>query len=603
MAFTPKKITKDIILKTLQKIKDEGIKLNTSTKFDVEINGELFPPKEVMRYAHKELNGEFIWKLTGGEPTNKFLRDLGYKIIHKKESEGIEQIITKYKARIKETKLENEIYKWKLLKEFNGRPNLEAEDLFQEVKSVKFQNLVYAMGIAVLNELVRNYPEEMRRLLGNLFNDDNDLKTRINTYSEESLKLYRQNEEKLSHHQDERSISSYLAFQDANKYPLYKDSFYKKFCKLNGVKSKSKGDKYVHYKVLLEDFIDEYIKPDQELIDLVRSYLPEDAHEDKNNYILAQDILYQMLDQYAAETNYWVFQCNPNFFDIKTSLRNEILDTWTVSAHKDKIKPGDKVIIWVTGDESGCYALAEVTSEPHPEDSSEDDKLWKTEKIGSLKADIKITHNLVENPILKNVFEDFKEFENFKAGAQGTNFSSNKEEYDKIISLIDEKAGRFNDYKTNPDFDIYIKHLKDLISDLNLQKDDPRAVFSVTGDKLTFTIGQRYCFTFYTKDKRGIIGFISTTPLSEEYSDYNGKPEAYLNFRHNIKFSPNEWNNIVSACKIELKRTTKSSYLKYSDNDFINYLFNTSKQNIVKVDLPKNLSSILISLKFSKLCW
>ena len=155
--------------------------------------------------------------------------------------------------------------------------------------------------------------------------------------------------------------------------------------------------------------------------------------------------------------------------------------------------------------------------------------------------------------------------------------------------LDQNKSGRFEDFKTYPDFESYIEHLKELISALNIQKDDPRVVFSVTSDKLTFTIGQRYCFTFYTKDKRGIIGFISTSPLSDKYSDYSGKPEAYLNFYAKIKFTPDEWDNIVEACKVELNRASKSSYLKYSDNDFEDYLFNTPKQNIVKVDLPKNL--------------
>jgi hypothetical protein len=237
-------------------------------------------------------------------------------------------------------------------------------DLFQEVKEVKFQNLVYAMGIAVLNELIKLYPSEMRSLLDNLFRNEADLEMRVKKYSQESLKLYRLNEKKLGHHQDERSISTYLAFQDANKYPLYKDSFYKKFCKLNDVKHKRKGQKYVHYKAMLDSFIDEYIKPDQELIDLVRSYLPENAHEDSNHYILAQDVLYQMLDQEPEETSYWVFQGNPKLYDFETGLSEDVIKDWTVSAHKDKIKVGDKVILWITGSNSGCYALAEITEEP-----------------------------------------------------------------------------------------------------------------------------------------------------------------------------------------------------------------------------------------------
>lgn len=70
------------------------------------------------------------------------------------------------------------------------------------------------------------------------------------------------------------------------------------------------------------------------------------------------------------KVNYWIFQGNPKF-DFETALREEILTDWTVSAHKDKIKVGDKVILWITGDQSGCYALAEVTSEPHQKTTSQ----------------------------------------------------------------------------------------------------------------------------------------------------------------------------------------------------------------------------------------
>ena len=74
---------------------------------------------------------------------------------------------------------------------------------------------------------------------------------------------------------------------------------------------------------------------------------------------------------------------------------------WTVSKHKDKIKVGDKVILWITGNKSGCYAMAEVTSEPHPKIPAADDHLWKEADKNELKAGLSITHNLVDSPILK----------------------------------------------------------------------------------------------------------------------------------------------------------------------------------------------------------
>ena len=87
MAFEPDKITKDLIQKAVEKIEKENIQLESSTKFDVIINGKAYPPKEIMRYAHELLNGEHIWERSGGEPTNKYFTALGFKIKAKQESD------------------------------------------------------------------------------------------------------------------------------------------------------------------------------------------------------------------------------------------------------------------------------------------------------------------------------------------------------------------------------------------------------------------------------------------------------------------------------------------------------------------------------------
>lgn len=142
------------------------------------------------------------------------------------------------------------------------------------------------------------------------------------------------------------------------------------------------------------------------------------------------------------KVNYWIFQGNPKVFDFETALKENLLDDWTVSAHKDKIKVGDKVILWITGNKSGCYALAEVTSEPHIKSQSPDDHLWKEENKSNLKAGIKITHNLVEKPILKEEVSSIEELSDLKVGNQGTNFLSNQEEFEIILQMAENKINR-----------------------------------------------------------------------------------------------------------------------------------------------------------------
>ncbi len=152
--------------------------------------------------------------------------------------------------------------------------------------------------------------------------------------------------------------------------------------------------------------------------------------------------------------SYWVFQGNPRSFDYETALKQELVTEWTVSAHKDKIKVGDKVILWITGDNSGCYALAEVTSEPHERTSSQDDHLWKEDDKSELKADIKITHNLVASPILKEIIDSIEELKDLKVGNQGTNFSATRQEYNTLLKMAE--TNRFSWVKTHIQLSQYL---------------------------------------------------------------------------------------------------------------------------------------------------
>jgi predicted RNA-binding protein with PUA-like domain/DNA replication protein DnaC len=231
MLFKPESITKDHILQAVERIEKEQIDLKGATKYQVVINGKEYPPKEIMRYAHEEMNGEHLWEYPGGYPTNKWLEKLGFEIIQRMS------------------------------------PSISLE---------------------------------------------------------------------------------------------------------------------------------------------------------KNS-------------------SYWIFQANPDHFDIHTALKNNQLNSWTVRGHKDKIKEGDKVIIWLTGKESGCYALAEVISEPY-EDSGSDAKLWKKENKIAHQADIKVTHNLLDNPIGKEEIKSIAGLDNMKVGNQGTNFSATKEEFDILRKMAESRV-------------------------------------------------------------------------------------------------------------------------------------------------------------------
>lgn len=309
MPFEPEKITKEHILSGVQRIERVKPKLNRSTVWDVVINGKNYPPKEVMKYAHQEMNGELIWYNGGGEPTNKWLQQFDFLIVNKAgDADPILELIEQYKKHVQVTRLKEELYKWRLVKTFSGRPDVNASDFGNEITSIKFSNLIYPAGISVIHHIAKERPEELREEFKNLFNEEIELSKRVNQFSSQTLKIYRDiaPTNTYSHHQDERTIGTYLAFFNSNKYAFYKDSFYQKYCKLIGIVPERKGYKLVHYLELLNEFIENYVKNDAELIEIRDALLTEDCYPDTDFKILAQDILYSTLDQQKGlERSYW----------------------------------------------------------------------------------------------------------------------------------------------------------------------------------------------------------------------------------------------------------------------------------------------------------
>lgn len=84
-----KQFTKEEIEHALDHILENNIEMTPSTRHDLLYKDHLFAPKEVVRWAAKLKNDRDYtdYRLSGGENTNKPLRDLGFEIVGK-DSEG-----------------------------------------------------------------------------------------------------------------------------------------------------------------------------------------------------------------------------------------------------------------------------------------------------------------------------------------------------------------------------------------------------------------------------------------------------------------------------------------------------------------------------------
>ena len=534
----PKNISKEHILSAIKDIDRQGIdKQRDSSKYNLIYNGNTYPPKLVVSTANKYANGSELdsTRFSGGYEVNSFLEAFDFKIQDK--IDPIKTLIEEYKKRITITHLKEEVYKWELVKKYNNRPNVNALDFEEEIKSIKFANLVYQMGVAVLGELAKEKPEELRDAFKELFDESIDLGERVKSFNLGALELYRSLGKTLQHHQDERSISSYLTFHDSSKYTFYKNSYYKKYCKLLGVEEAKSNEKYVHYLSLIDGLINDYIAKDDELIELVQNLIPE-YYDGTNHNILAQDILYQMLDQKKDEAimNYQ-----------------------------------DSYVKWMK------------------EESNSDN----SNKINSYVKAIEILSNLLQyeifetndqdtlNALYKDLIKEQKNEEgkyyHQEAPSYGKNgfYSASIKSYIKFhnsltnIDIFDEVKNKFDPTALQ----VYKSYLKKILTELNISCDDKRVVFSVRNDRFNFTVGQRYCFNLYVSDSKGRYGVISKTKLFEGSEPFSGgAQQPYYNYFETFSPSDDDWLSIIEAIKIELDKTTQSGYKKYNNTRFEKYI-------------------------------
>lgn len=138
--------------------------------------------------------------------------------------------------------------------------------------------------------------------------------------------------------------------------------------------------------------------------------------------------------------NYWVFQANPTkVYRIIDALKAGLLKSWMVNQYKNEIQTGDKVILWVSGEAAGIYALATVTSPVHNAvvEEEENEYFIDQSKIGEgSRVELRLDYNLVDKPLIKEQVLATPQLSDLKQGTQGTNFPATKLQYDTIINII-----------------------------------------------------------------------------------------------------------------------------------------------------------------------
>lgn len=139
----------------------------------------------------------------------------------------------------------------------------------------------------------------------------------------------------------------------------------------------------------------------------------------------------------------WIFQGNPSRYDILNALSDQDVGNtlhWLVKQNKSKIHKGHLALLWMSGKDSGIYALTRIECEPSLMKENEPErKYWfgNNETVFATRVRLSILKRMINKPILKDDLLKIPELSKLSIlrQFQGTNFPVRDSEW-KILSQI-----------------------------------------------------------------------------------------------------------------------------------------------------------------------
>ncbi len=173
------------------------------------------------------------------------------------------------------------------------------------------------------------------------------------------------------------------------------------------------------------------------------SFLDDNA---ETSSISPQALLAEPQSPYSAqsdEISVWIFQANPKRYDVLNALSDKDIGNsahWLVNQHRSRIQRGHLALIWMSGAESGIYALARIECDPQIlRDNPAERKYWtnSSDSEEAMRVRLSILKRFVNNPIRRSKLRNIPGLEKLSIlrQFQGTNFPVRDEEW-RIISQL-----------------------------------------------------------------------------------------------------------------------------------------------------------------------
>ena len=200
-------------------------------------------------------------------------------------------------APYKEGERADELYKWQLITDCEGKSTIEIIKHFIATKP----NIIYRQGhIPVLRYLITKDELGLEKAFNLLTEENVELSERLNRFKKAMEVLC--GDKYNSKANDERTASAFLACWNPKKYTFYKDEIYINYCSYIGEQPRPTGEKYPHYLQLIAELA-EIIKQDPELNDKFQN---ETNGLIQSDLLTAQNILWQMKDMMNMKENKYI---------------------------------------------------------------------------------------------------------------------------------------------------------------------------------------------------------------------------------------------------------------------------------------------------------
>jgi hypothetical protein len=141
------------------------------------------------------------------------------------------------------------------------------------------------------------------------------------------------------------------------------------------------------------------------------------------------------------ESNTWIFQASPEYYDIRGAIRALKEQTWLVSQYKNRIHAGHNAYLWEAGSQAGILATAHVLTDPAEIPCREEEKRFikNPEKFEGLQTRVVLrSDSVLKRPLLRKGLQNDPILSQLRVILQprGTNYEVTPAQVTRIEQML-----------------------------------------------------------------------------------------------------------------------------------------------------------------------